>query len=45
MILSEKADKENTVPLGGHKQSGDGSEKSLRALSKFTNLKTAWIQL
>ena len=36
---------DNTVPLGGHKQSGDGSDKSLHALSKFTNLKTAWIQL
>ena len=36
---------DNTVPLGGHKQSGNGSDKSLHALSKYTNLKTAWIQL
>jgi gamma-glutamyl-gamma-aminobutyraldehyde dehydrogenase len=36
---------DNTVPLGGHKQSGNGHDKSLHALDKFTNLKTAWIQL
>lgn len=34
-----------TVPLGGHKQSGNGYDKSLHALDKYTNLKTAWIQL
>lgn len=34
-----------TVPLGGHKQSGNGYDKSLHALSKYQNLKTAWIQL
>ncbi|MCH2164423.1 MAG: aldehyde dehydrogenase family protein [Marinovum sp.] len=34
-----------TVPLGGHKQSGNGQDKSLHALSKFTNKKTAWIKL
>ncbi len=34
-----------TVPLGGHKQSGNGHDKSLHALDKFTDLKTAWIQL
>jgi gamma-glutamyl-gamma-aminobutyraldehyde dehydrogenase len=27
------------------KQSGNGSEKSLHALDKFTDLKTAWIAL
>ncbi len=36
---------DNTVPLTGHKQSGNGSDKSLHALDKYTNLKTAWIQL
>lgn len=36
---------DNTVPLGGHKQSGNGHDKSLHALDKFTDLKTAWIQL
>ena len=34
-----------TVPLGGVGQSGNGSDKSLHALSKYTNLKTAWMQL
>lgn len=34
-----------TVPLGGHKQSGNGHDKSLHALDKYVNLKTAWIQL
>lgn len=34
-----------TVPLGGHGQSGNGHDKSPHALDKFTNLKSAWIQL
>jgi len=34
-----------SVPLGGHKQSGNGHDKSLHALEKYTALKTAWIQL
>ena len=34
-----------TVPLPGHRQSGNGTDKSLHALDKYTNLKTAWIQL
>ncbi|WP_420005718.1 aldehyde dehydrogenase [Arenibacterium sp. LLYu02] len=34
-----------TVPLGGHRQSGNGHDKSLHALDKFYDLKTAWIQL
>jgi gamma-glutamyl-gamma-aminobutyraldehyde dehydrogenase len=36
---------DNTVPLGGHKQSGNGHDKSLHALDKYQNLKTAWMQL
>ena len=36
---------DNTVPLGGHKQSGNGHDKSLHALDKYQNLKTAWVQL
>jgi gamma-glutamyl-gamma-aminobutyraldehyde dehydrogenase len=36
---------DNTVPLGGHKQSGNGHDKSLHALGKYQNLKTAWMQL
>ena len=34
-----------TVPLTGHGQSGNGSDKSMHALDKFTKLKTAWIAL
>ena len=36
---------DNTVPLGGVGQSGNGHDKSLHALEKFSDLKTAWIQL
>jgi len=34
-----------TVPLGGVGQSGNGHDKSLHALDKYVNLKTAWMQL
>ena len=34
-----------TVPLGGVRQSGNGHDKSLHALDKYCDLKTAWIQL
>ncbi len=34
-----------TVPLGGVKQSGFGRDKSLHALDKYIDLKTAWIAL
>jgi gamma-glutamyl-gamma-aminobutyraldehyde dehydrogenase len=34
-----------TVPLGGVKESGNGHDKSLHALDKYLDLKTAWIQL
>jgi len=34
-----------TVPLGGVGQSGNGTDKSLHALDKYVDLKTAWIQL
>lgn len=36
---------DNTVPLGGVKQSGNGHDKSLHALDKYVDLKTAWFQL
>ncbi|MGB7319226.1 MAG: aldehyde dehydrogenase [Planktotalea sp.] len=36
---------DGTVPLGGHGQSGNGHDKSLHALEKYINLKTAWIKL
>jgi gamma-glutamyl-gamma-aminobutyraldehyde dehydrogenase len=34
-----------TVPLGGVGQSGNGHDKSLHAMDKYVDLKTAWIQL
>lgn len=34
-----------TVPLGGVRQSGNGHDKSLHALEKYFDLKTAWIKL
>ncbi|TAT80032.1 aldehyde dehydrogenase [Rhizobium ruizarguesonis] len=36
---------DNTVPLGGIRQSGNGHDKSLHAMDKYHNLKTARIQL
>ena len=36
---------DNSVPLGGVRQSGNGHDKSLHALDKYIDLKTAWIQL
>ncbi|WP_374259226.1 aldehyde dehydrogenase [Aquabacterium sp.] len=34
-----------TVPFGGFKQSGNGRDKSLHALAKYTELKTIWIRI
>jgi gamma-glutamyl-gamma-aminobutyraldehyde dehydrogenase len=34
-----------TVPFGGMKQSGNGRDKSVHAIDKYTELKTTWIQL
>jgi gamma-glutamyl-gamma-aminobutyraldehyde dehydrogenase len=34
-----------TMPLGGVRQSGNGHDKSLHALDKYTDLKAAWINL
>jgi gamma-glutamyl-gamma-aminobutyraldehyde dehydrogenase len=36
---------DNTVPLGGMKQSGNGHDKSMHAFNKYMDLKTAWINL
>jgi acyl-CoA reductase-like NAD-dependent aldehyde dehydrogenase len=38
-------DDDITVPFGGYKQSGNGRDKSLHALEKYTELKTTWIHL
>ncbi|MFN9749289.1 MAG: aldehyde dehydrogenase [Burkholderiales bacterium] len=34
-----------TVPFGGTKQSGNGRDKSLHALEKYTDLKTTWLRI
>lgn len=34
-----------SVPFGGMKQSGNGRDKSMHSLEKYTELKTTWIQL
>lgn len=36
---------DGTVPLGGVRQSGNGHDKSLHALDKYPDLKTAWMQI
>ncbi|MDF1726326.1 MAG: aldehyde dehydrogenase [Sulfitobacter sp.] len=36
---------DGTVPLGGVGQSGNGHDKSLHAIDKYVDLKTAWIKL
>lgn len=39
------ADGDISVPFGGVKQSGFGRDKSLHALSKYSDLKTTWMSL
>jgi len=34
-----------TVPFGGFKMSGNGRDKSIHAIEKFTEVKTTWIRL
>ena len=34
-----------TMPFGGYKQSGNGRDKSLYALDKYTEMKSTWIEL
>ena len=34
-----------TVPFGGYRQSGNGRDKSLHALEKYTELKTTWLRI
>ena len=36
---------DNSVPLGGVKQSGNGHDKAMHAFDKYFDLKTAWISL
>jgi acyl-CoA reductase-like NAD-dependent aldehyde dehydrogenase len=34
-----------SVPFGGYKQSGNGRDKSLHALEKYTEIKTTWLRI
>lgn len=43
--VNQYDDDDITVPFGGVKQSGNGRDKSLHALDKYTELKTTWIRL
>ena len=45
VFVNNYNDGDMTVPFGGYKQSGNGHDKSLHALEKFTELKTIWIAL
>lgn len=45
VFVNNYNDGDMTVPFGGYKQSGNGRDKSLHALEKFTELKTIWITL
>ncbi|MDX1266409.1 MAG: aldehyde dehydrogenase PuuC, partial [Oceanisphaera sp.] len=43
VFINNYNDGDMTVPFGGVKQSGNGRDKSLHALDKFTELKTTWL--
>ena len=45
VFINNYNDGDMTVPFGGYKQSGNGRDKSLHALEKFSELKTIWISL
>ena len=45
VFVNNYNDGDMTVPFGCYKQSGNGRDKSLHALEKFTELKTIWIAL
>ena len=36
---------DGTVPLAGVKQSGNGLDKSLHALEKYSNVKSVWMKI
>ena len=45
VFVNNYNDGDMTVPFAGYKQSGNGRDKSLHALEKFTEPKTIWISL
>ena len=44
VFVNNYNDGDMTVPSGGYKQSGNGRDKSLHVLEKFTELKTIWVK-
>ncbi|UYG02313.1 aldehyde dehydrogenase [Halomonas sp. LR3S48] len=45
VFVNNWAGPDMTVPFGGVKQSGNGRDKSLHALTEYTELKTVWMSL
>lgn len=45
VMVNSSTGTDNTVPLSGVKQSGHGYDKSLHAIDKYVNHKSAWIDL
>ncbi|MFQ3788328.1 aldehyde dehydrogenase [Halomonas sp. A29] len=45
VFVNNWAGPDMTVPFGGVKQSGNGRDKSLHALTEYTELKTVWMAL
>ncbi|MGY0195537.1 aldehyde dehydrogenase [Leptothrix sp. BB-4] len=43
--VNQYDDDDITVPFGGVRQSGNGRDKSLHALEKYTELKTTWLRI
>lgn len=43
--VNQYDDDDITVPFGGYKQSGNGRDKSLHAMEKYTELKTTWLRI
>ena len=43
--VNQYDDDDITVPFGGYKQSGNGRDKSLHAMDKYTELKTTWLRI
>ncbi len=43
--VNEYDEDDITVPFGGVKQSGNGRDKSLHALDKYSELKTTWMRI
>lgn len=43
--LNGRGEGDSTMPFGGVKGSGNGRDKSLHSLEKYTDIKNVWISL